>query len=390
MLKKLNKPLKFASTLIVSIFLTLGFSISLQSLLAAWTTPIDNPPQNNINNLLVGGDIGASGDIAAVGNILGNNIIAGGNIGGANLCINADCRNVWPSGGTYTAGTGLSLSSGTFSVNTTAIQNRVSGSCTAGSSIRVINSNGTVTCEADDSGGSGTVTSVATNNGITGGTITTSGTIGLDTGLISSCTNSTSNKIYWNGARLACGTDQSGAGGVTGSGITNYLTKWNSTTGLTRSLIQEAASGLYINQSLYGQYSVFSGITVGTTGISSGGNIGSSGMISAGGNIVSSGNISANGNITTAGGRVTGQSGYFLQLQSDGNLVWYNSNGTPRWASSWTISSPSSHRNCEFVDAAQAAVCPPGKFLVAMDRTACTHIPGKTGGACYAKCCTAW
>ncbi|MCB9532216.1 MAG: hypothetical protein H6700_10660 [Myxococcales bacterium] len=51
---------------------------------------------------------------------------------------------------TYTAGTGLSLTGTTFAVNTATIQSRVASTCPAGSSIRAIAANGTVTCETDD------------------------------------------------------------------------------------------------------------------------------------------------------------------------------------------------------------------------------------------------
>ena len=86
------------------------------------------------------------------------------------------------SGGTVTsitAGTGLTggpiTSSGTIAADTTFLQRRVASSCPAGSSIRAIAGDGTVTCQID-AVGSGTVTSIATGAGLSGGPITSSGT----------------------------------------------------------------------------------------------------------------------------------------------------------------------------------------------------------------------
>lgn len=48
---------------------------------------------------------------------------------------------------TYSAGTGLSLNGTQFNVDTLAIQRRITGSCSNGQAIRVINADGTVTCQ---------------------------------------------------------------------------------------------------------------------------------------------------------------------------------------------------------------------------------------------------
>ena len=70
------------------------------------------------------------------------------NLDGTVVCETDDDTNT-DTDTTYSAGSGLALSGTTFSVNTAAIQARVTGNCPAGSSIRAIAANGAVTCESD-------------------------------------------------------------------------------------------------------------------------------------------------------------------------------------------------------------------------------------------------
>jgi hypothetical protein len=71
----------------------------------------------------------------------------------------------------------------TLTVNQTQIQKRVTGTCAAGTAVRIVKQDGTVTCEPVGGGaGGGTVTSVGTSGGLTGGPITTAGTLSVATG----------------------------------------------------------------------------------------------------------------------------------------------------------------------------------------------------------------
>jgi hypothetical protein len=69
----------------------------------------------------------------------------------------------------------------TLDADTTYLQRRVSGTCAAGSSVRVINADGTVTCEADDDSG-GDITRVSAGTGLSGGGTTGHVTLNVDFG----------------------------------------------------------------------------------------------------------------------------------------------------------------------------------------------------------------
>jgi hypothetical protein len=210
-----------------------------------------------------------------------------------------------PAAEIYPQGSGSGLDADTVDgQQASAFQARVSGTCSSGNAIRVINADGSVTCQST-SGGSGTVTSVGSGTGLTGGPITTSGTLSianpskgcgagtaiqsfdLSSGALPACVSvggggsgtvtsvgtgagltggpiTTSGTLSLNingGAAQACsGTDKvssigptgivtctadqtGGGGGVGGSGTGTYLAKWNTGTSLGASGFSESGPG---------------------------------------------------------------------------------------------------------------------------------------------------
>lgn len=85
------------------------------------------------------------GEVCPVGNVLKSDGSGWG------------CAADEDTGTTYSAGTGLQLNGTVFLIDPTQVQNRVSAVCAEGSSIRVINQDGSVTCELDDDANSDTL-----------------------------------------------------------------------------------------------------------------------------------------------------------------------------------------------------------------------------------------
>ncbi len=136
----------------------------------------ENQANSVISSMIVDGEVGYDDiSINQVQVRVGGDCPAGSSIRVINIDGSVMCESFSDSGGDITgitAGSGLTGggSSGDVTINadTTYIQRRVSSGCAAGNSIRAIGEDGTVTCEPDDNSG-GDITGVTAGTGLTGG-----------------------------------------------------------------------------------------------------------------------------------------------------------------------------------------------------------------------------
>ena len=151
------------------------------------------------------------------------------------------CKPDENSGGditSITVSTGLtgSATSGDASlgIDYNTVQQRVGSSCTAGSSIRVINNDGTVECELDNDSG-GDITSVIASNGLIGGGQVGALSISANTSylqkrIINSCDVGSSIRSINEDGSVSCEIDTDSGGDIT-SIITNNGIIGGSTSG---------------------------------------------------------------------------------------------------------------------------------------------------------------
>lgn len=148
--------------------------------------------------------------------------------------VTCEADDLGPAGTTYTNGAGLTLTGNTFAADTSFLQRRVSMVCNAGSSIAAIAADGTVTCEDD------TDTTYTNGAGLTlTGTAFAADTTYLQRRVTGACSAGSSVASIAADGTVTCETDDAGATYMNGTGLALTGTTFSVNT----SVIQARVSG---------------------------------------------------------------------------------------------------------------------------------------------------
>jgi hypothetical protein len=151
-----------------------------------------------------------------------------------------------------TAGAGLTGGGATggvtLTVDTAAIQARVTGTCAAGMYVTGVNQNGTVVC-ATDAVGTGDITGVTAGTGLSGGGTSGAPTLSVNPAAVQTrVTGTCAAGMYVTGVNqngtVVCGTDANSGGDITGvtagTGLTGTATSGNATIGIANNGVNTA------------------------------------------------------------------------------------------------------------------------------------------------------
>lgn len=131
----------------------------------------------------------------------------------------------------------LDGSLGASDINTTEVQRRVSGTCATGQFLQSVNADGTVTCGTDQSS-TGTITGVTAGTGLTGGGTSGAVTLNVDTSVVQSrvtgtCAAGSSIRVIAGDGTVTCELDNDSGGDITGvtpgTGLTGGATSGDAT-----------------------------------------------------------------------------------------------------------------------------------------------------------------